>query len=138
VSDFPTIIENRIGWENLARTVAAVYEDLPEEERAGIGVYADWFGPAGALNHYGPLYGLPGAVSGHLNYYLWGPGYSWNEMIVATQGIDRFYRFFGDIQQKALFVNDHGSPASTNIGVYVCKEPTMEPKVIWAYLKLYM
>jgi len=46
VSDFPTIIENRIGWENLARTVAAVYDDLPEGERASLGIYADWFGLA--------------------------------------------------------------------------------------------
>lgn len=138
VSDFPTIIENRIGWDNLAQTVAAVYKDLPAAERSECGIYADWFGPTGAINHYGPLYGLPHAVSGHLTYYLWGPGSSWKEMIVATQDIRKFYSFFSDIEQKSLVVNKHASPIATEIGVYVCKAPKMEAKVIWAYMKLYM
>jgi hypothetical protein len=136
-TDFPPILENRLGWDKLAQIVAAVYDGLPEEERADVGIYADWFGPAGAINHFGPVYGLPRAVSGHLTYYLWGPGYSWNEMIVATINIDGFRYFFGDIQQKALFVNEHASPVSTNIGVYVCKAPIKSAKVIWTYLKLY-
>ncbi len=137
VSDFPTIIENRIGWDNLARTVAEVYSDLPEEEREGLGIYADTFGPAGAINYYGPSYGLPRAVSGHLNYYLWGPGYSWHGMIVVTQHIGDFRYFFGDIQQKAYVVNEHASPVGTDIGVYVCKAPLVNVNAMWMHLKLY-
>ncbi len=76
-------------------------------------------------------------MSGNLNYYLWGPGYSWHEMIVVTQHSDDFRYFFGDIQQKAFFVNGHASPVSTNIGVYVCKAPIMNIKAMWVHLKLY-
>jgi hypothetical protein len=136
-TDFPPILENRLGWDELARTVASVYQGLPAGERAVTGIYADWFGPAGAINHYGQAYGLPPAVSGHLTYHLWGPGSSWQEMIIATQGIDRFRSFFEDIQMKEVFTSEHISPASTGIGVFVCKRPKTNAKVIWAYLKMY-
>ncbi|MGA2641225.1 MAG: hypothetical protein ABSG21_10040 [Spirochaetia bacterium] len=136
-TDFPPLLENRLGWDELAQTVASVYQGLPAGERAVTGIYADWFGPAGAINHYGRAYGLPPAVSGHLTYYLWGPGSSWQEMIIATLGIDRFRSFFEDIQVKAVFTNEHVSPISTRIGVFVCKRPKTSAKVIWAYLKMY-
>ncbi len=136
-TDFPPILHNRLGWDALAQVVGAVYNALPEEERAGVGIYADWFGPAGAINHFGPLYGLPRAVSGHITYYLWGPGYSWNEMIIATLNIDGFRGFFSDIQQKVFFEYEHASPIATNIGIYVCKGATMSAKEIWPYLKFY-
>jgi hypothetical protein len=115
VRKLPAILENRVGWDELTRVVAKVYNDLPEEERAVAGIYADYFGPAGAINHYGPQYGLPEAVTGHLNYYLWGPGSKCEVMIIATQNIGQFYLFFEDIRNAGFFENPYASPANLHI-----------------------
>jgi hypothetical protein len=114
-----------------------VYDQLPAEERERCGIWADWFGPAGAINHYGPRYNLPRAVSGHITYYLWGPGYSWEEMIIVTQQIDGFRPLFSNIRGKALFLAEHASPISTNIGIFVCTDPQKSAEELWPYVKMF-
>jgi len=137
-TNLPVILENRVGWDDLAKAVAEVYNGLPEAERATVGIYADWFGPAGAINHYGDQYGLPEAVSGHLTYYLWGPGSDWEEMIIVTLNIDQFRFFFEDIQQKGYYVNEYASPISTNIGIYVARKLKRDIEDVWPTFKMFM
>ncbi|MGZ3460042.1 MAG: ArnT family glycosyltransferase, partial [Archangium sp.] len=62
------------GWEELAASVAEVYQRLPPETRAHTALFAQNYGEAGALDWFGPAHGLPPARSGHNNYFLWGPG----------------------------------------------------------------
>jgi 4-amino-4-deoxy-L-arabinose transferase-like glycosyltransferase len=60
-----------IGWPELAETVADVYRQLPNSERAVI--LAGNYGEAGAIDRFGPALGLPRAYSGHNAYGAWGP-----------------------------------------------------------------
>ena len=47
----------------------------------------DNFGEAGAVDLFGPKYGLPPAISGHQNYWLWGPrDYTGESMILIGEG----------------------------------------------------
>jgi 4-amino-4-deoxy-L-arabinose transferase-like glycosyltransferase len=62
-----------IGWPELVAQVAAVYRALPEAERARTAIYANNYGEAGAIDLYGPRYGLPPAIS-QVNSY-WARGY---------------------------------------------------------------
>ncbi|MDN5780540.1 MAG: glycosyltransferase family 39 protein [Luteimonas sp.] len=63
----------QVGWPELVAQVAAVYNALPEAERARTAIYANNYGEAGAINRYGPAHGLPTAISG-INSY-WARGY---------------------------------------------------------------
>ncbi len=60
-SDYPQEFSNRIGWDDLVKTVAGVYNGLSQEDRAKCGILADWYGPAGAVDLLGSKYGLPHA-----------------------------------------------------------------------------
>jgi hypothetical protein len=62
-----------IGWPELVETVAQIRDSLPETERRCLGILAGNYGEAGAINLYGPRYGLPTAISG-INS-LWQRGY---------------------------------------------------------------
>jgi hypothetical protein len=136
-SEYPQEFSNRIGWDDLVRTVAEVYHGLSPEDKAKAGIFCDWFGPAGAIDLLGPRYGLPHAVTGHLAYYSWGPGEnSWDVMILVSATIDTWRGFFEDVQEKAVITNDYAMPYNRNT-VYVCRKPRMHPKVIWAYIKGY-
>ena len=57
-----------IGWPDLVRTVARVHRTVP----AAV-ILTSNYGEAGAIDHYGPALGLPGAYSGHNAYGEWGP-----------------------------------------------------------------
>jgi len=50
-----------------------VYNALPAAERAKTAILAGNYGEAGAIDFFGSRYGLPKAISGHQNYYYWGP-----------------------------------------------------------------
>ena len=135
-SDYPQEFSNRIGWDTLVESVAGVYADLPAEDQAKAGIWGDWYGTAGAIDVLGPKYGLPHAVSGHLTYYLWGPGYSWDVMILVTGNIDGLSSFFTDCELKAAVTNPYAMPWN-NPFIYVCREPKMSPEAIWSYVKNY-
>jgi hypothetical protein len=81
----PQFYADRFGWHEMVEKVAAVYNSLPPDQRAGTGILASNYGEASAVNLFGPQYGLPVAISGHQNYWLWGPrGYTGQEMILIV------------------------------------------------------
>jgi 4-amino-4-deoxy-L-arabinose transferase-like glycosyltransferase len=73
-SEMPQIFADQFGWEEMVAKVARYYHSLPPAEKAKTVIYASNYGEAGAIDFYGPRYGLPRAISGHQNYFLWGPG----------------------------------------------------------------
>jgi hypothetical protein len=62
------------GWEEIVRSISEVYEGVRSEDPGRWAVFTDNYGVAGAVNFLGGEYGLPPAISGHNNYWLWGPG----------------------------------------------------------------
>ena len=100
-SYYPVFLSLRMGWNELTQGVAGVYNQLPAEDRAVAGIYADHYMVAGAIDVLGPQYGLPHAVSGSLTYYLWGPGYSWDVMVIVTDETNPLGVFFDMCELKA-------------------------------------
>jgi hypothetical protein len=70
VGDF----RDEVGWPELVATVAEIRDALPAADRAGLGILAGNYGEAGAIDLYGPRYGLPKAISGINSYWLRGYG----------------------------------------------------------------
>jgi hypothetical protein len=68
--DYP----EEIGWPELVQTVAQVRDALPEQDRARLGILAGNYGEAGAINLFGPDYGLPRAMSGINSFWRQGYG----------------------------------------------------------------
>ena len=102
--------------------------------------YASWAGRTWrrAVNLLGPKYGLPRALSGHVNYYLWGPGdSSWEVMIVITWYKGHYDTIFSDIQQVDSILTEASGPGINGMPVYICRKPGLPIKDIWAYLKTY-
>ncbi len=62
-----------IGWTRQVALVAREYAALPPRLRRHATVLAGNYGEAGALDRYGPGYGLPQAYSGANSFWLWGP-----------------------------------------------------------------
>ena len=60
------------GWPELAASVAKVYNSIPEAERAQCAIFMGNYGEAGAIDYFGPQYGLPPAISAHQNYWYLG------------------------------------------------------------------
>ena len=64
----------QVGWPELVEQVAQVYHALPPEERRHAAIYANNYGEAGAIDHYGPRHGLPRAISAINSFWYRGYG----------------------------------------------------------------
>ena len=81
-SEMPQIFSDQFGWEEMVAKVARYYHSLPEDERKKTVIYCGNYGQAGAIDFYGRKYGLPRAISGHQNYFLWGTHGATGESII--------------------------------------------------------
>lgn len=70
--DLPIVFGFQFGWQDFVRQVADAYHRVPASERQLTAILVEDYGEAGAIDLYGPAYGLPTALSGHNQYFLWG------------------------------------------------------------------
>jgi 4-amino-4-deoxy-L-arabinose transferase-like glycosyltransferase len=68
----PQSFADQLGWHDFVREVAAAWDKIPAPERPRTSILVDNYGEAGALEIYGPAYGLPPPLSGHNQYGFWG------------------------------------------------------------------
>lgn len=84
------IYADMFGWEEMAREVARAYYALPADVRAKTALAASNYGDAGAIDYFGPRYGLPPAISGHQTYWFWGThGYTGESLILVGESARR-------------------------------------------------
>ncbi len=89
----PQIYADQFGWKEMAQVVADAYHKLPPEEQKTCGIFGQNYGQAGAIDFFGAKMGLPPAISGHQNYFYWGPhGYTGECMIVMGDRPERLQR----------------------------------------------
>ncbi|MCE1255049.1 MAG: glycosyltransferase family 39 protein [Anaerolineae bacterium] len=63
-----------IGWPEMVQTTARIYRELPPQQQVKTGIFAGNYGEAGAINIYGPQYGLPRVISTTNSFWLYGYG----------------------------------------------------------------
>ena len=80
----PQFYADMHGWDAIVDAVAQAWARVPADERDDTLVFAGNYGVAGAIDRLGRAHGLPPAVSGHNNYFLWGTrGRSGSTLIIV-------------------------------------------------------
>ena len=132
----PQIYADMFGWEGVAQRVAAFYGKLPPDEQRNTAIFANNYGEAGAIDFFGPKYGLPKAIGGHQNYWIWGPRqYTGESMIVLGEGDENnmrmkcgSYSIIGNTKDP-LSRPDEWKP------IYYCREFKWNLQTAWPELK---
>jgi hypothetical protein len=130
----------QIGWPEFIQTVAGIYDNLPEGEKARAGILAAENDEAAALNLYGPQYGLPKAISGCNTFWLRGygnpppetliiVGYSQAELTPAFEQCE----LVGTITNQYGIENDLRSPST----IFLCRDPRWPWPELWNKAKRY-
>jgi Dolichyl-phosphate-mannose-protein mannosyltransferase len=130
---------DQLGWNSMTATVAGAYWALPAAQRAHTAVFADRYAYAGALDFYGPRYGLPVAISPNNQYYLWGTrGYT-GESILAVGATDYhlLLQHFGSVRQIAVYRNDYRWILEGPLPIYLCTQPHAPLALMWPNFKYY-
>jgi len=117
----PQWYSDQFGWEEIVAETAKAYNQLSPAERPGCGIFTQNYGQAGAIDFFGPRYGLPPALSGHQTYYLWGPrGYSGNCLVVLDDERERLEELFEHVEYVGTSA-DNPYALERLIPVYICR-----------------
>ncbi len=131
----PQLYADQFGWEEMAATVARVYNSLPAEVRVKTAIFGQNYGQAGAIDLFGPKYGLPPAISGHQNYFLWGPrDYTGESMIVMQGRPQDLQRRFASVEKVASVYHPYSMPYE-HFDVFYCRGLHQPLKEIWPQVK---
>jgi hypothetical protein len=131
----PQYFADEFGWEETTREVARIYHALPPEERARTAIFANGYGQAGAIDFFGPRYGLPKSISNHQSYWLWGPrDYSGAIVIVLGSDGSGDREHFNSVEA----VGRAGHPYSRRdeqYEIFLCRGLHGDLRTIWPKMK---
>jgi hypothetical protein len=133
----PQHFADQHGWPEMAAKIAAVYNALPPADRAKAVFLGANYGEAAAIDIFGKPLGLPSAISGHNNYYLWGPqGHDGSVLIVTGPYWGRLFRGYDSVEVAGEIDNPYAMPNETG-PIYVLRDPKLPFSRIWPQLKVY-
>jgi len=131
----PQLFADQFGWEEMAATVASIYNGLPADVRAGTAIFAQNYSQAGAVDLFGPKNGLPKAISGHQSYYLWGPrDYTGESMIVMDDRQERLEGLFATVEKAASVYHPYSMPYE-HFDVFYCRGLKQPLSEFWPQVK---
>ena len=117
----PQHYADQFGWEEMVANVAQAWNRIDPAERQDCGIFAQDYGQAGAIDFFGPRYGLPPALSGHQTYFFWGPrGYSGKCLIVLDDRKERLEHLFQRVEYAGS--SDNPYALERNVAVYICRD----------------
>ena len=67
------VFADSVGWDDIAKQVATIYDELPASERSNTVIISAYYGVPGALHVYGNPKDLPDAISPQLSDWYWLP-----------------------------------------------------------------
>lgn len=135
----PQHFADQFGWEEMTETVEQVYRGLSDAEREVCGIYAQNYGEASAINILGRKFSLPEAISGHNNYWLWGPVPGRGEVMIVIGGeAEDHLQAYSNVKEIARHVNQYAMPYESNLPIYVCRGLKVSIRDLWPRVRHYI
>ena len=134
----PQFYADRFGWQELADQVSRIYNSLPADERRRTGIFASNYGEASAIAILASGSNLPPPISGHQNFWIWGPrGFTGQEMIVvAGATLDEMHQVYGSCVIAGRMDNPYSMPYEHR-PIFLCHDRKLSYQADWPTQKHY-
>lgn len=136
----PQFYADRFGWQELADDVTRIYNSLSPADRAHAGIFCSNYGEASAINFLGAGRGLPFAISGHNNYWLWGPhGETGDGVMIIVNGatLDDMRKYYDSVEIAGVMDQPYAMPFEHR-NIYLCRGRKGSIPKDWAEFKKYI
>jgi dolichyl-phosphate-mannose-protein mannosyltransferase len=136
----PQHFADQFGWEEMVTAVAHVYHHLRPEDEKRAAIFCQNYGEAGAIDFFGPKLGLPPAISGHQNYFLWGPrDYTGEVVLVLDTDADDERQQFASVEDLGLVVSSPWAmPWEQRMHIYLCRNLKENLRDFWPKVKSWL
>jgi hypothetical protein len=130
------VFSDELGWRALEKTVAAAYRALPPDDRGRVAIVASNYGEAAAIDVYGAADGLPPALSGQNQYYLWGPrGYDGGLTLHINGDPERWRPNCASLDIVAHFGAPYAMPYENDRPIFLCRGLRVPLQDAWPRFK---
>jgi 4-amino-4-deoxy-L-arabinose transferase-like glycosyltransferase len=134
----PQYYADMFGWPEMAASIAAVYGSLSPHDRSRAVFFGNNYGEAAAIDLFGRRLGLPPAISGHNNYYLWGPrGHDGSVIIIIGGSKEHYQELFDSIEIAGRITTPYAMPYETDQPIYVLRGMKLPLQDYWPQVKFY-
>ncbi len=131
----PQDYADMLNWREQVEEVARVYHALPDDERDRTVLLASNYGEAGAIDFYGPRYGLPKARAFVGTYWFFGPGDLPGDVIVLHGFREESVRdFCGSLTAAGYVTHPYAVEEERDLTIHVCREPRTTLQDLWPQL----
>ena len=136
----PQIFADQFGWEQMVGSVAHVYHHLQPEDEKRAAIFCQNYGEAGAIDFFGPKLGLPPAISGHQNYFLWGPRDWTGEVALVLDTNDENEReLFASVEDLGQVVSSPWAmPFERRMHIFLCRDLKVSVRELWPRVKKWL
>jgi len=135
VGELPQDFADMLGWEQQVQAVARVYHGLPAHEQEEAVIVGDNYGEAGALEFYGPRYGLPPPISAAGTYWQFGPGEKPGRVVVVLGEEPEDLRDYADsVVLAARVTNPWGVEEEQDVPIVIGRRPRTTIQALWPSL----
>ena len=130
---------DRFGWSLYVSNLSQAYDTLPASLKSQACIFTSNYGEASAVNFLGKGSGLPEAISGHNNYYVWGPGSCAGRVLITIgYSISDDQQSFGNVTLLATLTCQYCISYEQNLPVYLCTNPTFSSlSSVWPMIRHY-
>jgi hypothetical protein len=131
----PQYYADEFPWPGMVQEVARVYHSLTPEEQKRTAIFGNNYGQAAAIDFFGPKYGLPKAISGHQNYFLWGPRDYTGEIVIVLGDKEEGAREHFEAVTVAATLNNPYAYRYENRPILLCRGLKWDLQKEWSKVK---
>jgi hypothetical protein len=131
---------DQFGWQEMVASVGHVYNHLRPEDKKRAAIFCQNYGEAGAIDFFGHKFGLPPAISGHQNYFLWGPRDWTGEVLLVldTRADDEREQFTSVEDLGQIVSSPWAMPFERRTHVYLCRDLKANVQEFWPRVKKWL
>jgi hypothetical protein len=134
----PQHYADEFGWEEMVAVIASAYHQLTPAEQEKCAIYVRNYGEAGAVDFFGPRYGLPNAVCAHNSYWYWGPGDKSGDVAIIIGGRRTLEENLRDLRSRYQFVElaattklEYAMPYENGRQIFICRGMNTTFQKLW-------
>ena len=103
------------------------------------GIFCSNYGEASAINFLGAGRGLPFAISGHNNYWIWGPHGETGDVIIVINGasLDEMRKYYDSVEIAGVMDHPYAMPYEHR-NIYLCRGRKGSISKDWPEFKHYI
>ena len=134
----PQEFADMLGWHDYVREVGTAWQHVPPGARAHTSILVNNYGEAAALDVFGAAYGLPPALSGHNQYYLWAlRGQPATDVLRVQNDLEHLRPYCAEMVPLGTTSSAYAMPYENGKGIAYCRGVHPPLARLWPKLKDY-